>query len=61
MLNIFYELVRQVGQEISVQKTKVVIVATKVDPEPIVETVFTVGSEWIEVVREFKYLAWGDS
>ena len=56
MLSIFNELVRQFGQEISVQKTKVVIISTKIGQEPILEPFFIIGSERIEVVREFKYL-----
>ena len=45
MLSIFNELVRQFGQEISVQKTKVVIISTKIGQEPILEPFFIIGSE----------------
>ena len=58
MITIFDEIVRQFGQEISVAKTKVMIVRLKDGGEGMVNQPlqYFVGSEKIEVVDRFKYL-----
>ena len=58
MITIFDDIVRQFGQQISVTKTKVMIVRLESDEERIPDQPiqYCVGNEVIEVVDRFKYL-----